>query len=136
MKRLLSILSLFTLLTTNAQWKVNYDKEDFFTQEDEKRFSWGYFIGLNQFNFKIEPKYNYEEDKKNTDKVPAIDDKGKFLVTAEPGIGFTAGLMGKLRINDYFDIWIQPGIQLTERVLHFENIDLAIKAAAPPTAAK
>ncbi|MBV7441381.1 PorT family protein [Weeksellaceae bacterium TAE3-ERU29] len=123
MKRLLSILSLFTLLSVNAQWKVNYDKEDLFIQEDEKRLSWGYFIGLNQFNFKIEPKYDYGEGKRNTEFAPAIDEKGKFLVTSEPRIGFTAGLMGKLRINDYFDVWLQPGIQLTERILHFENLE-------------
>ena len=127
MKRLLSILSLFTLLVTNAQWKVNYDKEDLFIQEDEKKFSWGYFIGLNQFNFKIEPneyKAPPTEGYKDLTKdyIPGVDKKGKFLVTTEPKIGFTAGLMGKLKLNDYFDVWVQPGIQLTERILYFETL--------------
>lgn len=122
MKKLLSTLFLLSLFLTNAQWRVNYDKEDLFIQEDEKRLSWGYFVGLNQFNFKIEPKHRYSKSNRETDKAPGIDEKGKFLVTSEPKIGFTAGLMGKLKLNDYFDVWLQPGIQLTERVLHFENL--------------
>lgn len=122
MKKYFIFLSFLSAIYTQAQWKINYDREEKFTEQDEKTFSWGYFIGLNHFDFKITPRYT----DKTAQKVPpsttdGIDDNGKFLVSSETNIGFSAGLMGRYRINDYLDLWLTPGIHFTERSLIFEN---------------
>lgn len=134
MKKTISLCMLFSFLSLNAQWKINYGKEDYFVEHDAKRLSWGYFVGLNQFDFKITPKYDYGIDRNNIAVAPenynqdknegivAINQTGKFLVTVDSKMGFSAGLMGRLKINDYLDFWTQPGIHFTERTLHFDNI--------------
>uniref|UniRef100_UPI0039A72503 type IX secretion/gliding motility protein PorT/SprT n=1 Tax=Ornithobacterium rhinotracheale TaxID=28251 RepID=UPI0039A72503 len=142
MKKAISLCMLFSFLSLNAQWKTNYGKEDFFVEHDEQRLSWGYFVGLNQFDFKITPRYDYGTDRSNvakgetyvahgTSTIPlrvaekggaAINENGNFLVTVDSKMGFSAGLMGRLKVNENIDLWLQPGIHFTERTLHFNNI--------------
>lgn len=68
---------------------------------DKQRLHWGYFLGFNQYDFKID----YYE---NT---------GDILV--DKTLGFNVGLIGNLRINDYFDIRLEPGLYYTQRRLNF-----------------
>ncbi|MGP2570249.1 type IX secretion/gliding motility protein PorT/SprT [Ornithobacterium rhinotracheale] len=143
MKKIISLAILFSTLGLNAQWKTNYGREDFFVEHDEQRLSWGYFVGINKFDFKITPRYNYGKNinnvidggtnetrlhrAQNEDKDGgnvAINRDGKFLVTIDSKMGFSAGLMGRLKVNDYIDLWVQPGIHFTERTLHFDNVKI------------
>lgn len=73
------------------------NKENF----DKKKWSWGYFLGLNSYDFKI----NYIEDK------PDIE--------VDKGLSFNIGLIGNLRINNYLDLRLEPGVIFTSRVLDF-----------------
>lgn len=76
------------------------NKENF----DKKKWSWGYFLGLNSYDFKI----NYIEDK------PDIE--------VDKGLSFNVGLIGNLRINDYLDLRLEPGVIFTDRTLDFAYI--------------
>ena len=110
MRKIFALLTLLFLVTAQAQWKPNFDKEDKNNAEDQKRLSYGYFLGLNYFDFKIHPtEYG-------------INEQGRFDVETEGGMGFSAGLMGKLKLNNRFDLFIQPGIHFTERKIYFNNI--------------
>ncbi|MXV38705.1 outer membrane beta-barrel protein [Flavobacteriaceae bacterium Ap0902] len=126
MKKILSLLAIFTIVFSQAQWKTNFDREDKNTIEDNKKLSYGYFLGFNYFDFKITPDIegNY-----------GIDQYGRFTVESEGKIGFSAGLMGKLRLNNYFDVYVQPGIHFTERTLYFNHIreDASYPHPAPST---
>ncbi|QAR30864.1 PorT family protein [Ornithobacterium rhinotracheale] len=155
MKKIISLAILFSTLGLNAQWKTNYGREDFFVEHDEQRLSWGYFVSLNQFDFKITPRYDYGTDRSDVAKgetyiangastIPlqvtekgraSINENGKFLVTVDSKMGFSAGLMGRLKVNDYVDLWVQPGIHFAERTLHFDNIkvDEEIDVLKPDT---
>ncbi|QLE01858.1 PorT family protein [Galbibacter sp. BG1] len=74
--------------------------------EDKKRLNWGYFLGFNQYGFKFD--YNeYDPSQNKTD-----------VLTAK-NLGFNVGLIGELRINDYFDIRLEPGLYYTQRDLGF-----------------
>lgn len=72
--------------------------------EDKKLLNWGYYLGFNQYGFKIDYKTNdgiYIQEGKST--------------------GFNVGLIGELRLNDYFDLRIEPGLYYTQRDLGFPN---------------
>lgn len=110
MKKTISFLAIFAVLLAQAQWKPNFDKEDKNSIEDQKRFSYGYFLGLNYFDFKIHP------DELGT------NEQGGFTIESEGKMGFSAGLMGKMKLNNYFDVYVQPGVHFTERTLRFNHI--------------
>ncbi|MDG3580759.1 MULTISPECIES: porin family protein [Galbibacter] len=74
--------------------------------EDKKRINWGYFLGFNQYDFKFDYK-EYDPAQNKTD------------VLVAKNIGFNVGLIGELRINDYFDLRLEPGLYYTQRDLGF-----------------
>ncbi|MGB5942026.1 MAG: porin family protein [Leeuwenhoekiella sp.] len=78
---------------------------------DKKRTSWGFFLGLNSYDFKFE----YEQPDQ------------EILVTESTG--FNVGLLGNLRLNDYFDLRLEPGLYFTRRDLLFPG-DFATEEAA------
>lgn len=110
MKKLIALFTILFLTTAEAQWKPNWDKIDKNNEEDQKTISYGYFLGVNYFDFKIHP-----------DSI-GINKLGKYNVESVGKFGFSAGLIGKLRLNNYFDLYIQPGIHFVERTLYFNHI--------------
>ncbi|MDO5510587.1 MAG: porin family protein [Weeksellaceae bacterium] len=110
MKNFISVLLLLAFVAVSAQWKTNWNKEDKFTYYDQQRLTWGYFVGMNYFDFKLHPTGD------------GINEYGRFNVESVASPGFSAGLMGRMRINDYFDLFVQPGIHFTERTLYFNHI--------------
>ncbi len=109
MKRTFATLALLVLFIAQAQFRINNDKADHLTDFDNQKFSWGYYLGINYFDFKIHP-----------DK-GGINDYGRFTVISDGKLGFSAGLIGKMRVSNYFDMLSQPGIHFTERTLYFNN---------------
>lgn len=97
----------FSLLS--AQFKTR-DRMDNLEGFDEKRFSWGFFLAGNFYDYKIDlhPLYGVNTQHKN-------------LVIASTGPGFGAGLMGKARLNEYLDLRLEPSIQFLERKLTFDT---------------
>lgn len=109
MKRFFALITILTIVSMQAQWKVNFDKADRNNLEDQKRISYGYFLGVNYFDFKIHPSEEYTG--------------GLLSVEPRKSLGFSAGLMGKLKINNNFDLRLQPGVHFTERKLIFNHIN-------------
>ena len=77
---------------------------------DQKFLSWGYFLGFNQYDFKFE----YEEN---------LDD-----ILVDNTFGFHLGLIGDMRINNYMNLRLEPGVFFTTRNLmynpsYFEGVD-------------
>ena len=103
MKKLFALLLLcFTAQTINAQL---FSKEKILNREnmDKNRFSWGYYLGFNSFDYKFE--YN--------------EDKPDILVTS--GTGFNVGLIGNMRINELLDLRLEPGLVITNRELSYNE---------------
>lgn len=79
----------------------------------DKRFlNYGYFLGLNQYDFK----FDYKDDL-------GFDASGKDLthVQVAKSMGFNVGLIGEMRINEFFDVRIEPGLHYTSRLLGFPS---------------
>lgn len=69
---------------------------------DKQRVHWGYFLGFNSYDFKIDYKDLVQED-----------------ILSEKTTGFNVGLVGNLRLNDYFDLRFEPGLYYAQRNLTF-----------------
>ena len=103
-----SLLFLGIFLFTQAQFR-NKDRQDRRQEQDSYQYSYGFYLNLNQFDYKLvlDPKYGME-DKVN-------------LVQTKPTYSFGAGLIGRMRLNDNFDLRIEPGLQFVERELTFKT---------------
>ena len=103
-----SLLFLGMFLFTQAQFR-NRDRQDRRQEQDSYQYSYGFYLNLNQFDYKLvlDPKYGME-DKVN-------------LVQTKPTYSFGAGLIGRMRLNDNFDLRIEPGLQFVERELTFKT---------------
>lgn len=70
---------------------------------DQQRWSWGYFLGLNSYDFNFDYK-NY-----NPSPVTGQD----FRV--ERRMGFNVGLVGSLKLSNNLDLRLEPGVSFNTR---------------------
>ncbi len=109
MKKIFFILILIVFSeNVNAQL---FSKEKLLNREtsDKRTLSWGYFLGFNSYDYNFDYKEQTQGD--NTD----------ILVTGE--VGFNVGLLGNLRISEYFDLRLEPGLSFTKRNLTFPGFE-------------
>lgn len=104
----ISIILLFVVINQSAfaQWftneKILNDANGGKGTTDKDFVSWGYFLGMNSYDFKFE----YEQDKKD--------------ILVETSLGFNVGLIGDMRINDYFNLRFEPGLFISQRNLQYD----------------
>lgn len=72
---------------------------------DKKTIHYGYFLGVNQYDFKFEYVDSYYKKSQFKDIQTVINN------------GFTVGLIGDLRINDYLNLRFEPGLFYNQREL-------------------
>lgn len=104
MKKLAVVLIMMCAsMQANAQL---FTKEKVLNREniDKKRWSWGYYLGFNNYGFKVDYINQNEIDVKRN-------------------MGFNVGLVGNLRINDYLDLRLEPGVVFANRNLEFPNLE-------------
>ncbi len=103
MKNLLMITS-FLLCTHFANAQL-FSGERIINNEnfDKQRWSWGYFLGFNT--------YDFDFDYKAYNPSPVT---GKDLVI-ERSIGFNVGLIGNLRLSNNLDLRLEPGVSFNTR---------------------
>ena len=80
--------------------------------EDKKFLNWGYFLGFNQYDFK----FDYKDDQ-------GFDVNGKDLTNVQvaKSLGFNVGLIGEMRINQFLDVRLEPGLHYSSRLLGFPS---------------
>jgi hypothetical protein len=109
MKKLLFVLIVCFTYQSQAQL---FSKERVLNREniDKKRWSWGYYLGFNNYGFNTRYK----------------DINAEVLVTRN--MGFNVGLVGNLRINDYLDLRLEPGVAFANRTLEFPGFNEEFEA--------
>ncbi len=103
----------FCSLGLTAQSKGMFTRDPIINLEnfDKQRVHWGYFLGFNSFDFKI--------DYINP---PARD------IMVNGTTGFNVGLVGNLRLHEYFDLRFEPGLYYTQRNLTYSGFTRTIDA--------
>ena len=103
MKRIISICIIY-LISTSAEAQL-FTKERVLNNEnfDKPRLSYGYYLGLNSYDFNID----YESNLKDIQVIKST--------------GFNVGLVGNIRINDFFDLRLEPGLVMSNRTLSYSE---------------
>ena len=71
---------------------------------DNRKIHFGYFIGLNQYNFKIDYKTN-----------------PNYTTQVEEELGLNIGLIGDLKINEHLNLRFEPGLHTNKGALKFNE---------------
>ena len=102
MKKVLFIL--IFLFSINIGYSQLFTKKKVLNNEnfDKPSISWGYFLGLNNYDFNFDYKNNLED------------------IQTEKSFGFNVGLIGNVRINDYLDFRFEPGLVMSKRSLIYD----------------
>ena len=71
---------------------------------DKQKIHFGYFIGFNQYNFKIDYKKN-----------------PNYTTQVEEELGLNIGLVGDIRLGEYLNLRFEPGLQTNKSALKFNE---------------
>ncbi len=109
MKKLFFVLALLLAVNSaKAQGIFNKERIANLDNFDKKLLTWGYFLGFNSYDFKFDYIDQYADN--NTD------------ILVEKSAGFNVGLIGDLRLNQYMNLRLEPGLYFTQRDLTFPNL--------------
>ena len=104
MKKIIIILAfLLAFQNGSAQLFTNEKVANNIDNIDQKRLSWGYFLGFNPYDFKL----NYNEELKD--------------ILVDDSFGFHLGLVGDMRINEFMNLRLEPGVFFTTRNLRYDE---------------
>lgn len=103
------LCSVLVSALSHAQIFRTKDRMDKLQEFDEQKFSWGFFLAGNNFDYKLvlDPKLGMNG------RQNAVQSKGSY--------SFGAGLIGKMKLNDSFDLRLEPGLQFVQRELVFDT---------------
>ena len=113
MKKLLYIILLLLSITTYSQSKGIFSKNPILNLEnfDKQRVHWGYFLGFNIYDFKID----YID-------TPDVD------IAVKRNTGFNVGLVGNLRLHEHIDLRFEPGLYYSQRNLTYSGFTKKLDA--------
>ncbi len=104
---LIGFIFLFAFQTTQAQLfkkeKITYDANQGRGTTDFKFLRWGYFLGINSYDFN----FDYNENLRD--------------IYVERSPGFSVGLIGNMRVNSFLDLRLEPGLFITTRNLSYDE---------------
>jgi len=105
-KRILPILILFIIFTSTA-----FAQKDVMNlpKIDAKRWHWGYYLGINNYDFNISP------------STKGMIDDGRLGINTNTSLGFSVGLISDLKLNDYFNFRFEPGLDISKRELVYDR---------------
>ncbi|WP_417557690.1 porin family protein [Mesoflavibacter zeaxanthinifaciens] len=101
MKYIFSLLFIVSSLTTSNAQLFSKEKVQNLQSVDKSTLSWGYYLGFNNLDFKFDYNNNLGD------------------IQTERSVGFNVGLIGNLRINDHFDLRLEPGLVISQRNLNY-----------------
>ena len=103
MRKVLIILTLLLLCQTVSAQLFSREKIKNNENFDKARLSWGFFLGLNNYDFQ----FTYAQD---------LDE-----ILSESTSGFNVGLISDLRINDHLNLRFEPGLFISQRNIQYNE---------------
>ncbi len=109
--KIISLVMLCFVSEAQAQRSIfrTKDRADNLEGFDEQKFSWGFFLAANSYDYKLVLDPNYGMN----------GNQNAVLVKSSPSFG--AGLIGKMRLNENLDLRLEPGLQFMQRELTFNT---------------
>ena len=98
------LLIVFLITMTATSWGQRSDTPEYHKKDDDYLLRFGYYLGINQMNFKAEySRYTLDQ------------------LEIQPQLGFNVGLFADLRILDNINMRIEPGMFTSQRILTFSE---------------
>lgn len=116
-RHIVTFLLILSCYQLNAQLQTG---EINLPQIDDKKFHFGFLLGMNQMDFGIVPNLNIQSDGKIY--LPEVSD-------LQPG--FTVGIIGDLRLQRYFNLRSTPSIHFGSRIINYSAFSAAMPAIQP-----
>ena len=88
---------------------------------DYSKYHFGFILAVNQMRFYIKPTdglYYKTFDANQSSEINA-DSSMIYSIEDNPAMGFTVGIVGNLRLGDYFDLRLVPSLAFGERSLSY-----------------
>ncbi len=111
---LLSILSQSSYAQFFTKERIANDATGGKGDIDNRRLTWGYFLGYNSYDYK----FTYKEQ---------LTDSNTDIQVEKLG-GFNVGLIGDVRLTSHLNLRLEPGLTFTQRNLTFPAFDQNIFA--------
>ncbi len=108
MKKLFIVIAVLIFTQNLSAQLFSKEKVQNLQNFDKSRLSYGYILGFNLYDFN----FDYTTDFEDAD------------ILHNESLGFSVGLMGNLRINDYLDLRLEPMVTFNTRNLTFNNPQL------------
>jgi hypothetical protein len=105
MKRFLLFLSLF-FLSTSIYSQRNNTKISNLQNFDQKKIHFGYYIGLNNYNYKLDYLNNPNSNER---------------INIENSFGFSVGLIGDLKLRKNLNLRFEPGLKTNKLNVLYPN---------------
>ncbi|MCK5787501.1 MAG: PorT family protein [Chlamydiia bacterium] len=105
-KRILLLLILPIVFISSAYAQKEVENIPNF---DEQKWHWGYYFGANMYDFKLSP------------NAKGMTEDGALGIETSVFPGFTVGLIGDIRLNDYFNLRFEPGLDMVDRELTYHK---------------
>lgn len=103
MRKLLLLFALILCSQTADAQLFTREKIKNLETFDEQLLTWGFFLGLNSYDYK----FTYER---------RVED-----ILVDKTVGFSVGLISDLRINEFVNLRFEPGLFITQRNLMYDE---------------
>jgi len=102
---LISFLFLFQISYAQlfTKEKITYDANQGRGTTEHNLLRWGYFLGFSNYDFN----FDYNQDLRD--------------IYVKRSVGFNVGLIGNLRVNNFIDLRLEPGLLITTRELYYST---------------
>jgi len=117
----------FTLFITSFSAYPQINKVPNLKLYDYDPIHFGFIIAANEMNFTIETKDNlhqlYFKDKQLPQgdlPIYPVDSAMIYSIDPEPTLGFTVGIVGDLRLGNYFNFKAVPSLAFGSRILNYD----------------
>jgi len=103
MKKILVLLLVGMGMQMQAQFNT-FGRNPIINMEtfQKQRVHWGYYLGFNFYDFKFDYKENFPDE-----------------IQVDNTTSFNVGLVGNLRLHEYVDLRLEPGLYYSQRNLNF-----------------
>jgi len=106
--RVFSIFLLLFFLLSNVYSQSSNTKIINLQNFDQKKIHFGYYIGLNNYNYKLDYLNNPKSDE---------------IINIENSFGLNVGLIGDLKLKKYLNLRFEPGLKTNKLNVLFPNGD-------------
>ncbi len=118
---LLLLASLFVFVHTDALAQYHLDGAPNLPKYDRAPKHFGFYLGFNQMLFTLKPVTGFQYTTYSGEQIPdLIADSARLQgIQAQPGMGFTIGMVSNLRLGTHFDLRFVPGLQFGSRDISY-----------------